>query len=217
MFIRLPFLRHASIVPFSSDAASSGTISSGSNSHVVPSPWQSGHAPCGELKLNSRGSSSGSDTSGCSGQANFSLKTWSFQVLSAWATVTITSPCDSFRAVSIESARRERISGLSTIRSTIASMLWANVFFRAGAAAGVGSSWICPSTRARTKPCLWIAPKMSLCSPFCPRTSGERIITFVPAGYFITASTIWLGVWLAISRPHFQQWGVPARANRTRR
>jgi len=30
----------------------------------------------------------------------------------------------------------------------------ANVFFNAGAAAGVGRSWIVPSTRARTNPCL---------------------------------------------------------------
>ena len=104
----------------------------------------------------------------------------------------ITRPCESFSAVSTESARRERISGLSTMRSTIASMLWVNVFFSAGASFGFCSSMISPSTRARTKPCLWIAPKTSLCSPFCPRTSGERIISFVPAGSFITASTIWL-------------------------
>ena len=72
-FIRLPDFRHASIAPFSMLTASSGTIRSGSNSNLVPSPWHSGHAPCGELKLNSRGSSSGSDTFGWTGQANFSL------------------------------------------------------------------------------------------------------------------------------------------------
>src|SRR5688572_7274717 len=101
MFIRLPFLRQASIAPFSSETDSSGTISSGSNSQVVPRPWQVGQAPWGELKLKRRGSSSGRLTLGWTGQANFSEKIWSDQVLTLLATLMMTNPPESFVAVSI--------------------------------------------------------------------------------------------------------------------
>ncbi len=216
MFIRLPFFRQASTAPVSSDKLSSATIISGSNSEVVPSPWQSGQAPCGLLNEKTRGSSSGRFTSGWIGQANFSLNTWSVHVPSGLPTVTITSPCESFSAVSIESARRARISGFSTMRSTIASMLWAKVFFSSGGLLG-SSSVSTPSTRARTNPCLWMAWKTSRCSPLPVRTSGERTISLVPVESRETRSTICEEVCPAISRPHFQQCGMPARAKSTRR
>src|SRR5947209_13516185 len=55
-------------------SASLGTTSSGSNSNFSPSPSQAGHAPCGALKLNSRGSISDM-VKPETGQANFSEKT----------------------------------------------------------------------------------------------------------------------------------------------
>ena len=53
---------------------SSGTTSAGSKKVSVPSPSQAGHAPCGEVKENSRGSIS-SMVKPLTGQANFWLKT----------------------------------------------------------------------------------------------------------------------------------------------
>ena len=50
---------HGRIAPSASDRLGSGTISSGSISIWDPSPVQRGQAPCGELKENIRGSSSG--------------------------------------------------------------------------------------------------------------------------------------------------------------
>ena len=50
---------HGRIAPSFSDSDGSGTISSGSISICEPSPVQRGQAPCGELKENIRGSSSG--------------------------------------------------------------------------------------------------------------------------------------------------------------
>jgi len=129
----------------------------------------------------------------------------------------MTSPCESLRAVSTESAMRDRTSGLTMMRSTTASMLCVKVFLSAGNAGGECSSTISPSTRARTNPCLCSAPKVSLCSPFCPRMSGERIMSLAPAGKRMIESTICDADWLAITRPHFQQCGVPARAKSTRR
>src|ERR1700749_3407105 len=54
---------HGWIAPSASDLASSGTISSGSTSSLVPSPVQSGQAPHGELNENERDSSSSKDRS----------------------------------------------------------------------------------------------------------------------------------------------------------
>ena len=45
MFIRLPLRRQASTAPFSSETLLSGTIRSGSNSRIVPSPSQLLQAP----------------------------------------------------------------------------------------------------------------------------------------------------------------------------
>ena len=56
------------------ESASLGTTRSGSNSSFSPSPSQAGQAPCGALKLNSRGSISAM-VKPETGQANFSEKT----------------------------------------------------------------------------------------------------------------------------------------------
>ena len=57
--MRLSPLPHGAIAPSASDFASSGTTRCGSKSQVAPSPWHSGHAPCGELNENARGDISG--------------------------------------------------------------------------------------------------------------------------------------------------------------
>ena len=44
------------MAPSARPARSSGTTSSGSKKLSTPRPSQTGQAPCGELKLNSRGS-----------------------------------------------------------------------------------------------------------------------------------------------------------------
>ena len=49
------------MAPCSTLSESSGTTSSGSNSKRVPSPLQSAHMPCGLLKENACGVSSGND------------------------------------------------------------------------------------------------------------------------------------------------------------
>src|ERR1700745_2769929 len=54
---------HGVIAPSARDLDSSGTISSGSTSSLVPSPVHSGQAPHGELNENERGSSSSKDRS----------------------------------------------------------------------------------------------------------------------------------------------------------
>ena len=53
------------IAPSLSVSDGSGTISSGSISICEPSPVQRGQAPCGELKENMRGSSSGIEVPQC--------------------------------------------------------------------------------------------------------------------------------------------------------
>ena len=50
---------HGAMAPSASDFDSSGTTRCGSKSIIAPSPWQSGHAPCGELNENARGVISG--------------------------------------------------------------------------------------------------------------------------------------------------------------
>ena len=115
----------------------SGSITrSASTSSRKPRPVHSGQAPCGELKLNDRGSRS-SITVPSYGQPSFSLKSRSSKVgfdPSAAAEEMITSPSPSFSAVSTESERRLRSSGGSgfpfsstgrrtTKRSTTTSML----------------------------------------------------------------------------------------------
>src|SRR3546814_4548700 len=64
---------HGTTAPFFRLSAWLGTTSSGSNSSRSPSPSHAGQAPCGALKLNSRGSISAM-VKPETGQANFSEK-----------------------------------------------------------------------------------------------------------------------------------------------
>ena len=122
MFMRRPLRRHGSI-DSRSGFVMSGTHSASSNSLTVPRPAHAGHAPCGELKLKMRGSSSSSAHSGCSGQANFSLKRCSAQPSFAAASSirTVSDPSASLSAVSTLSAIRWRDASSIAIRSTTAS------------------------------------------------------------------------------------------------
>ena len=52
-------LFHGAMAPSASDFDSSGTSRAGSKSIIAPRPWQSVHAPCGELNENARGVISG--------------------------------------------------------------------------------------------------------------------------------------------------------------
>ncbi len=64
--------RHGRTAPCASERDRFGSTRSGSISSRLPSPVQSGHAPCGELKLKLRGAGS-SKLPPCSGQAYRSL------------------------------------------------------------------------------------------------------------------------------------------------
>ena len=87
---------------------------------IAPSPWQIGQAPCGLLNENERGSG------GCrpvpqSGQARWTLRTWSSQPPAASAE-TRAIPSDNLSARSTLSASRGRMPSRITSRSTTASM-----------------------------------------------------------------------------------------------
>src|SRR6201994_67117 len=128
---------HGAIAPCSSDLVSSGTISSGSTSSLVPSPVQSGQAPQGELNENERGSSSSNDRSSyrqarcseyirsrCGSSSGRSTKS------------RTTTPPDRFSAVSTESVSLRRADSFTSSRSTTTSMLCFSYFFSAGSSPG---------------------------------------------------------------------------------
>src|SRR3989344_4658164 len=98
-----------------------GNTSSGSTSRVEPSPVQVGHAPCGLLKLKSRGSISGKFISH-SAQANFSEKGKSFSPI-----VALTAPLPILRAVSRDSRMRER--SISGPRANLSTTISKSCFF----------------------------------------------------------------------------------------
>ena len=83
-----------------------GKMQSGSSSRFTPRPWQAGHAPCGVLNENVRGSISGR-LMPQNGQAKFSENRRSSPVAVS-EIMTVLSP--SFSAVSIESVKRLRNS-----------------------------------------------------------------------------------------------------------
>ena len=86
-------------------------------SRRVPTPWQSGQAPNGELKENWRGSSSGSE-SPHPGQAYRSENITDSRSLPRPYRTTSTTPSAVLSAVSIESFSRERSWARTTSRST---------------------------------------------------------------------------------------------------
>ncbi len=99
---------HGTSAPAARLLARSGTTRSGSISRRVPRPVQDGHAPCGELNENVRGSSS-STVNPSYGQLYFSLYRCSSNAAgssSRGAGAISTTPSPSRSAVSIESASR---------------------------------------------------------------------------------------------------------------
>src|ERR1700736_5309109 len=90
--------------PSKSGRVQSTMTLAGSKSYFEPRPLQAGQAPYGELKLNDRGSSCGTETPQ-SGQANFSENTWSLPPTME----TVTSPAASFSAVPIDCSSRAAI------------------------------------------------------------------------------------------------------------
>ena len=116
---------HAVIAPSPSVALGSETTSSASTSIRVPSPWQTGQAPNGELNENDRGSRS-SVSIGCSlGHAIFSENRSSRPGSPAGRSTKskTTSPLASPSAVSTESVRRRLEEALTDSRSTTTSMV----------------------------------------------------------------------------------------------
>ena len=90
----------------------------GSKSYFEPRPLHAGQAPYGELKLNERGSSCGTEMPQ-SGQASFSEKTCSLPPTIA----TVTSPFASFSAVAMDCSRRAAMPGFTSRRSTTTSIV----------------------------------------------------------------------------------------------
>src|SRR6266581_4474599 len=82
-------------------------IFDGSKSYFEPSPLHAGQAPYGELKLNERGSSTGTEIPH-SGHASFSENVCSFPP----TTATVTSPLASFSAVAMDCSRRAAIRAM---------------------------------------------------------------------------------------------------------
>src|SRR5512139_3670178 len=99
------------MAPCDSDKSSLGTMSSGSKYIEVPKPLQVGQAPCGLLKENIRGLSSGYEIPHTT-QANFWLKSissWTAGPSPKISTLAISPPC--LKATSSESAKRFSIPG----------------------------------------------------------------------------------------------------------
>ncbi len=105
-------------------------ISSAFTSRRVPTPWQSGQAPNGELNENCRGSSSGSERPQ-TGQANRSEKTTDRGSGPSYRTAS-TRPSEVLSAVSTESLSRPRSVIRTTSRSTTTAMSWFWRRFRVG-------------------------------------------------------------------------------------
>src|ERR1700688_3710719 len=99
-------------------AASSMVRFNDAEAEPGPRPLQAGHAPYGELKLNERGSSCGTEMPQ-SGQASFSEKTCSLPP----TTTTVTRPDASFNAVAMDCSRRAAMPGFTNKRSITISMV----------------------------------------------------------------------------------------------
>ena len=159
------------------DSEGSGTTSSGSISIWEPSPVQRGQAPWGELKEKMRGSSSGIEMPQCR-QANRSEKVW-ISGSPSLGTVSISRiPSASATAVSTESARRLRVSGFITRRSTTTAMSCLNFLSRTISSS---SRRIWPSTFTRVKPSDRSSSSCLPYSPLRPRTIGARTMKRVPS------------------------------------
>ncbi len=197
------------MAPSASDSPSSGTTSSGSKYISVPRPSQAGQAPKGLLKENSRGSIS-SMVKPETGQANFAENVVRSPVSASSAK---TSPSLSSSAVSRLSAKRPRMPGRTTRRSTTTSMSCLRFLSSAGA---WSISYSVPSTSTRWKPRFCRSASSFLYSPLRPRTTGASNSSRRASGMASVRSTIWLTVWLSIGRPVAGECGTPTRAHNNR-
>ncbi len=186
---------HGAIAPSPIDSDGSGTTSSGSISICEPSPVQRGQAPCGALKENSRGSSSGNEIPH-SRQANFSEKV---RISPESTSSSSTIPSASRSAVSIESASRLRRSDFMISRSTTTEMSCLNFLSSLISSSSRRSS---PSIFTREKPSARSSSSCPPYSPLRPRTIGAITDEARRSSNAITWSMICSADWPAIALPH---------------
>ena len=198
--------------PSKSGRDQSATTFAGSKSYFDPSPLHAGQAPYGELKLNERGSSCGTEMPH-SLHASFSENTCSVPS----TTDTLTKPCASLSAVARDCASRPAMPGLTSRRSTTTSIVW---FLRRSSGGGSSSGHSLPSMRARVNPARASFSSSCRYSPLRPRTTGARIIRRSPgraSSPLKTDCTICSADCRVMARPQFGQCGVPIELNTTRR
>ena len=135
---------HGAIAPAASDFEGSGTMRAGSKSQVAPRPWQSGHAPCGELNENARGVISGT----LMPQLTHASRRENSRSPSSRLLMTTMSSA-SWSAVSTDSVSRRSMPERTISRSTTTSIVW---FFRRSSLMSSSSERNWPSMRALVKP-----------------------------------------------------------------
>ena len=155
---------------------------------------QRGHAPCGELNENIRGSSSGIEIPQCR-QAKRSENVWT---LLSGSVSTSRMPSASATAVSTESASRLRSSGRMIRRSTTTEM---SCLYFLSSTISSSSSRSSPSTFTRVKPSERSSSSCLPYSPLRPRTIGARTMKRVPSSRPMIWSMICSADWAAIGRP----------------
>ena len=163
---RSPRRPHASTTPSRSVWRGSPMQRSGSTTSRAPRPSHAGHAPCGPLNENMRGSMGGSEMPQ-SMQAKRSL----IQNGSSSPACTSSRPSPSLSASSTLSVRRPLMPSFRTRRSTTTSR--SCIFARSSSSSSPRSTTE-PSMRARTKPSRRSRSSSSLSSPFRARAMGAR-------------------------------------------
>ena len=161
-------LAQGAIAPSCSDSESSGTSRTGSKSYTAPRPWQSGHAPCGELKEKARGVISGMLT------PQYVQARRRENSRSPPSSVLMTTMSSArFSATSTDSVRRRSMPGFRIRRSTTTSMVWLR---RRSSFDVVVEGRVCPSMRTLVKPRARSAASSFLNSPLRPRTTGASTL-----------------------------------------
>ncbi len=165
---------HGAMAPSASVFDSSGTTRRGSKSIVAPSPWQSVHAPCGELKENARGVISGmlSPQSTQASRRENSRSPSSNELMTTMSSARL-------RATSIDSVSRRSTPPRMITRSTTTSIVW---FRRRSSLRSSSSDRNWPSMRALVKPRPRSAASSFLNSPLRPRTIGARTLMRASCG-----------------------------------
>ena len=135
---------HGAIAPSASDFDSSGTTRCGSKSIIAPSPWHSGHAPCGELNENARGVISGMlrpQSTHASRREN-SRSPPSYVLMTTMSSARLS-------ATSTDSVSRRSMPPRTISRSTTTSIVWLR---RRSSLMSSSSERNWPSMRALVKP-----------------------------------------------------------------